>query len=153
MIRGCFSGKAASIRIKNPVGIQPPPIRDVGRTAKEHNGAWTLVNCNACMLVIIYIPDTCSPSSLRSLICFSLFIKEKNFRFSVLKSLNESIFWDGGSRNRDFSEICLPTTYLNGYPNIAIFYSTFSLVKYRRWGWLSRVSIRNKKLVGKRKDI
>jgi hypothetical protein len=42
----------------------------------------------------------------------------------------------------------LPTTYLDSHPNIAIFYSGFSLVKIEDEND-SRVRIRNRKTVGK----
>ena len=45
-----------------------------------------------------------------------------------------------------------PTAFLNGYSNIAIFYSDFFLAKYSRWEWLSRVRMRYRKTVGEWKD-
>jgi hypothetical protein len=51
-------------------------------------------------------------------------------------------------RNRDFGEKYLPTNYLDSHPNIAIFYSGFSLVKIEDEND-SRVRIRNRKTVGK----
>jgi hypothetical protein len=48
-----------------------------------------------------------------------------SFRYRVDSiSMRLSIFFLNG-RSRDFGEKCLPTTYLNGYPNIAIFYFEF----------------------------
>jgi len=46
-----------------------------------------------------------------------------------------------------------PTASLNGYPNITIFYSVFSLAKNRRQEWLSRLRTRYRKNVGMPKDI
>ena len=46
-----------------------------------------------------------------------------------------------------------PTAFVNGYPNIVIFYSGFSLAKNRRQERLSRVYIRYRKTVGESKDI
>jgi hypothetical protein len=46
-----------------------------------------------------------------------------------------------------------PTGSPNDHPNIVIFYFRFSLAKYRRREWLSRVRIRCRKTVGEWKDI
>ena len=45
------------------------------------------------------------------------------------------------------------TVSLNGYPNMALFYSRFSLPKNRRQELLSRVCTRYRKAVDERKDI
>jgi hypothetical protein len=46
-----------------------------------------------------------------------------------------------------------PTGFLNGYPNIDIFYFGFCASQNRRREWLSRVRMRYRKAVGECKDI
>jgi hypothetical protein len=48
---------------------------------------------------------------------------------------------------------CPPTSYLNGHPNITIFYFGFFASQIYNTEWLSRVCIRNRKVVGNWKDI